>query len=94
MTIYNPQADFKDEFGGLKLKQIHEQVKDLTLRTHFTDNGSVLVQRSTRRQQKASCASEWKQQYVGDLISSFIKEKEKKSTIVLLIIKRFLKSSF
>lgn len=53
MTIYNPRADFKDEFGGLKLEQIHGQVKDLTLRTHFTLNGSSApVQWSSERQQR------------------------------------------
>lgn len=52
MNIYNPRADFKDEFGGLKLEQIHEQVKDLTMRTHFTHNGSALVQWSKQRQQR------------------------------------------
>lgn len=41
MTIYNPRADFKDEFDGLKREQIHEQVKDLNPRTHFTHNGSA-----------------------------------------------------
>lgn len=92
MTTYNPRADFKDEFDGLKLEQIHEQVKDLTLHTHFTHNGSALVQWSSERQTKASRASEWKQQYVDDLIFSF--ERKKKSTIVLLIFKHFLQSSF
>lgn len=56
MTIYNPRADFKDEFGWLKLEQIHEQVKDLTAHAFHSQwkRPSSVGQRAPTKASRAS----------------------------------------
>lgn len=86
MTIYNPRADFKDEFGWLKLEQIHEQVKDLTAHAFHSQwkLPSSVGQRAPTKRVKTAIRRRF----------DFFFPEKKKYTIVLLILKDFLQSSF